>query len=344
MSTDSVSSSIAQIRGIVGRRGFLAAVVMCSALLAAVATPQLMGRRVAAALETLGTANPSWLWLAAVGFVVSVVAASASWRSAMTVCGGRLTLMDACARYGAGSLANTFAPLRAGEAVRIALFSRVLPNPERLRTTGGAFAALAAGRAVAGGGLVIGGAAAGAVPLWPLLIAGGMLAVGTAIAILSKKTHTHLLDAFRAFAEEPRAGGRLVALLSLQLAGRLAAATAIAAALGIRNPVAAAVIVILALDVASALPLTPGGIGVTQGAIALALHAQGTPYGSALAAGIAFHATETAVGLMFGVASIVWLAPYPSPGARRIALLAGAASWVLGMAGAFSATVLVPLV
>jgi len=47
---------------------------------------------------------------------------------------------------------------------------------------------------------------------------------------------------------------------------------------------------------------------------------------------------------MFGLASLVWLAPYSSPAARRVALLAGAASWALGIAGAFSATVLVPLV
>ena len=53
---------------------------------------------------------------------------------------------------------------------------------------------------------------------------------------------------------------------------------------------------------------------------------------------------ETAVGLMFGIASLVWMAPYPSPAARRIALLAGTASWVLAVGGAFGATVLVPLV
>jgi hypothetical protein len=38
------------------------------------------------------------------------------------------------------------------------------------------------------------------------------------------------------------------------------------------------------------------------------------------------------------------MAPYPSPAARRVVLLAGAGSWVLGIAGAFSATVLAPLV
>jgi uncharacterized membrane protein YbhN (UPF0104 family) len=339
-----LESSIFQIRGHVGRRGFLAAFVVCTALVAAVATPQLLGRRVAGAFETLGAADPKWLWLAGTGFVVSVVTAAGAWRSAMRVCGGRLSLADSCARYGAGSLVNTFVPLRAGEAVRVALFSRVLPNPERLRTTGGAFAALAAGRALVCAGLVVGGAAAGAVPLWPLLVAGALVAVAVAIAMLAKKTHAHLLDAFRALAEDPRAAIRLVVWLAIQLAGRLAAATAVAAALGIRQPLAAAVVVILALDVAGLLPITPGNIGITQGAIALALHAQGTPYGSALAAGLAFHAIETAVGLMFGVASLVWLAPYPSPAARRVALLAGAASWALGIAGAFSATVLVPLV
>ena len=45
-----------------------------------------------------------------------------------------------------------------------------------------------------------------------------------------------------------------------------------------------------------------------------------------------------------GMASLVWLAPYPSPAARRVALLAGAASWALAIAGAFSATVLDQLV
>jgi len=47
---------------------------------------------------------------------------------------------------------------------------------------------------------------------------------------------------------------------------------------------------------------------------------------------------------MFGIGSVVWLAPYRSPAIRRVVLLTTAASWALGIAGAFSATVLVPLV
>ena len=126
--------------------------------------------------------TPNWLWLAGLGFVVSVVAAAGSWRCAIGLCGGRLSVTDACARYGAGSLVNTFVPFRAGDAVRIGLFARVLPNRERLWTTGGAFAALGAARAVVLGALVVAGAAAGVVPLWPLLVAVGLVAIAVAVA------------------------------------------------------------------------------------------------------------------------------------------------------------------
>src|SRR5436190_6754922 len=160
-----------------GRRGIAAAVVLLLVLLASVATPQLLGHRVAEALATMRTADAKWLWIAGAGFVVSVSAAAASWRSAIRLCGGRLSLAEACARYGAGSLVNTFVPFRAGDAVRIALFSRLVPHRHRVRSTTGAFAAIGAARAVVLVALVGAGAAAGAVPLWPLLILGGMVAI-----------------------------------------------------------------------------------------------------------------------------------------------------------------------
>ena len=59
---------------------------------------------------------------------------------------------------------------------------------------------------------------------------------------------------------------------------------------------------------------------------------------------IAFHAVETAVGIGLGLGSLAWLAPYPSPGVRRVALLAAGASASLAVAGALSATVIIPLV
>src|SRR6266571_4630287 len=147
MRASSLDSAVTQIRDRIGRRGVAAAVVLLAAFAAAVATPQLLGARVAAALDTVGTADAKWLWLAGVGFAVSVLSAAGSWRCAIGLCGGRLSVGDACARYGVGSLVNTFVPARAGDAVRIGLFARTLDHPDRLWTMGGAFAAIGAGRA-----------------------------------------------------------------------------------------------------------------------------------------------------------------------------------------------------
>jgi uncharacterized membrane protein YbhN (UPF0104 family) len=344
MKARNVNSTLAQIRARMGRRSIAAALVLLLVLLAAVATPQVLGHRVAEALVTIDNADAKWLWLAGVGFLVSVGSAAASWRSALGLCGGHLSLGDACARYGAGALVNTFVPFRAGDAVRIGLFARLLPTEKPLWTTGGVFAAVAAARAVVLGLLVLAGAAAGLVPLWPLLVAAALVAIGVGAALAARRTPAHLLDAFRELGRDRSAAARLVGWIALSTAGRLASATAVAAALGISRPLAAALVIVPALDVASLLPVTPGNVGVTSAAVAMALQAHGASFTNGLAAGIAFHAIETAVGLMVGLASVLWLAPYPSAGARRVALLAGAASWVLGIAGAFSATVLAPLV
>ena len=339
-----MNTALAQVQTRMGRRGVAAALVLLSVLLVVVATPQLLGSRVAEALEVMSGASPTWLWVAAVGFAVALAAAAGSWRSAIGLCGGRLSPVDAAARYGAGSLVNTFVPFRAGDAVRIGLFARTVPNRGRLWTTGGAFAALGAARAVVVGALVVAGAFAGVVPLWPLLVVAGLVAVGVAAVVVARRTPLHLLDAFRELGRDRTAAARLLGWITLSTAGRLASATAVAAALGIPRPLAAAVVIVPALDVASLLPVTPGNVGVTSATVAMALQAHGASFTSGLAAGIAFHAVETTVGITAGVASVVWLAPFSSARVRRITLLAGAASCALGLAGAFSATVLVPLV
>ena len=332
-----------------GRRGLAAAGGTLVALAVLVSTPQLLGSRVDAAIGSLDHASLTWLWLGGAGFLVAALASAGSWLSAIRMCGGTLTAGDACARYGAGSLVNTLVPARAGDAVRIGLFSRALPNRERLWTTGGAFAALGAARAVVLAALVVAGSLAGAMPLWPLLILLGLVAVAVVLAWHERRRPaggrlSHLLDAFRALGREPRCALRLVAWVALSTAGRLAAATAVGAALGIRDPLAAAVVIVPALDVAGMLPLTPGNFGVTSGAVAMALQAHGVSFTHALAAGIAFHAVETTVGILFGLASVIWLAPYPTPALRRLALAGTAAMGCLAVAGAFSATVIVPLV
>lgn len=101
--------------------------------------------------------------------------------------------------------------------------------------------------------------------------------------------------------------------------------------------------IVPALDIVGILPLTPANIGVTSGTVAMVFRAHGISFANGLAAGIAFHAVETAVGILFGLGSMVWLAPYRSPAVRRLALVAVASSAFIALAGTFSATVLVPL-
>jgi uncharacterized membrane protein YbhN (UPF0104 family) len=300
-------------------------------------------------MGALRTADASWLWLAGAGFVASVLAAGGSWRSALGLCGGRIGLADAAARFGAGSLVNTFTPVHAGDAVRIGLFSRALDQDERLWRTGGAFAALGAARAVVLAALGVAGVSTGALPLWPLLVLIGIGALAGAIAVRVRPRDAsgraaHVFDAFRKLGREPGRAARLLGWVALSIGGKVLAAAAVAAALGIHGPVAAALEVVPALELTGLVPLTPGNVGITSGAVAVVFHAHGTSFAAALAGGIAFHAVETAVGIAFGLGSLAWLAPYPTPGVRRIALVAAGASASLAVAGALSATVLIPLV
>jgi uncharacterized membrane protein YbhN (UPF0104 family) len=187
--------------------------------------------------------------------------------------------------------------------------------------------------------LVIAGAAAGALPLWPVGLGLGFAALAAAAALATRNRPAgsracHIFDAFRALGREPGRGARITGWLALSSATRLAAAAAITAALGIHNPFAAAVTVVPALALAGTLPLTPGGVGVTSGAVALALSAHGVPMTIALTTGIAFHAVETCAGVSAGLASAFYLVEVTP--VRRWAVAAAAS---VALVGAFGATV-----
>ena len=260
------------------------------------------------AIHAIRTANPNWLALAAAGFIGATTAAAGSWLCAVRLAGGETTLIDSCARYGAGSLVNTFVPFRAGDAVRIALFSRCVPHERRVRATTGAFAAIGAARAAVLTALVAAGAIAGAIPLWPLAVLTGLVALAAAAAYFARgHAAGHFLDAFKAL--DARSAQKLIAWMAASTVCRYFAAAAACASLGIHDAFAAAIIILPALDLAGLFPVTPGNVGLTSGAIAVALKAHHVGFEQGLAAGIAFHAVETAVGLLFGLAGLIWLAP-----------------------------------
>jgi uncharacterized membrane protein YbhN (UPF0104 family) len=342
-----MTEAIAELKA---RRG--AVLAACAAMLAIVvlaASPRLLGPEVRKAIAGVGAADPKLLWLACLCFVASIAAGAGSWRAAIGLCGGRLDLGDACARYGAGCLVNSFAPARLGDVLRVALFSRTLDHPDRLWSTGGAFAAVSAAHACVLCVLVVVGAAFGALPLWPVLVLGGAVAAAVGVAWLSRgrraRSHVaHVLDAFRGLGRDPLGGLRVVAWFAAATAARLGAAAAIAAALGVHSPLAAAVIIVPALDLASVIPLTPGNLGVASGAIAMALGSRGVGMTQALAAGLALHAVETATGILFGTGSVLALTQRDADGERRWAVAAAGLAGCVALVGAFSVTVLTDLV
>src|SRR3954465_2554534 len=154
------------------------------ALVVVAATPQLLGRQVAHAWDGVAAASPLWLWVAVGAFLVSLLATVMSWRAAILATGTRprhpdppapprapgppLRPLAAAARSGVGCLVNTFAPASLGDAVRVGLLSQRVEGPDRLWTTRGAAASVAALRGVTMTVLIVAASVTGALPLWPV--------------------------------------------------------------------------------------------------------------------------------------------------------------------------------
>jgi uncharacterized membrane protein YbhN (UPF0104 family) len=300
------------------------------AIASLVTVPGLLGRPFTRAFATLSGAPPLWLWAAGGSFALALVCSAFAWHSALGLCGGNIGRLEAGACYGVGSLVNALLPGHAGEAVRIALFSRGLGGSERLWVASGIPAAVGAVRALLLAVLIFAAAGSGLLPAWTALALAG---VGCAAVVVSawaarwkSGTHglAHVFDVFRAVGRSPSAAAPLVGWMVCAVGARVLAVAAVVAALGVRAPIAASLVIIPALSVAAFASLTPAGIGVTSGAVALVLHARGLDVTTALAAGIALNAVETAAGLTLGIASGLLLA-FPSPAARRLTLMSAAA-------------------
>jgi uncharacterized membrane protein YbhN (UPF0104 family) len=88
--------------------------------------------------------------------------------------------------------------------------------------------------------------------------------------------------------------------------------------------------IVAALEVATMIPLTPGNIGVTTAAVALALQHRHVALAPAVATGIALHAVETVVGITFGVAGVLTIG---SPKLRRRIAVAALVPGLAALAG-----------
>lgn len=330
------------------KRHLAAAALPVVAVAVLALAPQLLGERLGDALAHVGDASVPWLWFAGVAFAGSLAATAAGWTSALRRVGATLTVGDAAARYCTGSLVNALAPARLGSAVRLALFSRTLAGDGRLWTAGGVATSIGAVRALWLAVVLALASAGGVLPRWPIALLLLGVAVASAIAWWTRDTSpgtrwAHALDVFRELGRCPRAAGGIVGWIGLAMALRVSAAAGVAAAFGVERPLAAALLVIPALDLANVLPLTPGNVGVASAAVAFALGAHGAAADVALPAGIAFGAVEMLTTLALGAGSLLYFAAARPEAARWRPAVAGATA-CLAVAGAFGATVIFPLV
>jgi uncharacterized membrane protein YbhN (UPF0104 family) len=262
-----------------------------------------------ASLAAAAAADPRLAILAGGGFAVSLAATAFAWRLGFRALGASLSGIDACVRYAAGSLVNTVSPARLGDGLRVALFARTLtPRHGRVLSTAGAVAAIALTRAFAQLVVLGCGLAVGAVPFWPLLGLAGLAAAGAATVLALHRWHRRgpvrwLTEASATVVAQPRLGLGLAGWALLAVAGRVLAATAAVSALGVPHPLVMALAITAALDVTAAFPITPGGIGITSGAIALVLASHGVGLATAAGAGLVFHAVETTTSLTFAGSS-----------------------------------------
>jgi uncharacterized membrane protein YbhN (UPF0104 family) len=315
------------------------ALLVLGAVVAAAATPQLLGTRVAHALAGVRGADHRWLALATLAFAAGFVSCVCAWRAALAASGGRISVARGTGALGIGALVNTFVPARLGDVVKIALFSRSIAGPDRLWTTGGVYAAVSAGRCLSIAALVVAASLTGALPLWPVLALCGAVVGFGALALSStrwRRHHriAHLLDGFAALERSPRFAGQVLGWSFAVALTRVGAVAALVTALGLPEPLLAALVICPALDLAAAVPLTPGNVGIASGAVAVALKSRGIGMTDALGVGIAIQAVETLVSLAAGAFGLLSFAR-PTGVTGRWAVRVAA----LGLSVAFAAAV-----
>src|SRR5262245_50484164 len=102
------------------------------------------------------------LALAGLCYAAALVCSAGSWSALLP-----LRLHETVTRYGVGSLANTFLPGRAGDAIRVGLFGRVVPGG--MLAVAGTVAVVGSVRWLAIVPLGIAGAATSSIPPLALL-------------------------------------------------------------------------------------------------------------------------------------------------------------------------------
>jgi uncharacterized membrane protein YbhN (UPF0104 family) len=266
------------------RRVLLSVFCLVLAVIATIGLWPLIGPTVAHAVEGLGRIRPELIVLSGALFAAAPVFCGLAWHDAIVRAGGEVGRVDACARYGVGSFVNSVAPAHLGDIVRAVLLLEKLPAGGRRRIVPW-FGVIQGARLAALAALAIAAALPGLLAFLAILVPGALV-----LATLGRGTT------------------RLVCLAFLSPLAKAAAIAVVLVGLDVGSPLDA-LTVVPALELAALVPLTPGNVGVAGAAASGALLAQGLPMSTAVQAGLALHAIETAAGLTYGAASsLAWLA------------------------------------
>ena len=190
-------------------------------------------------------AHAAELVLAAGCFAAALACSAGGWRALLP---RGVSLVDACARFGCGSLANTFLPARAGDVVRLSLFGRVVP----------------------GGMLGVAGAvAAFGVARWLTVLP---LGIGAAGSSLPPEAYAGPPPRSRSPSSSPAAPSRSCPAAAVIVRSDHARRTPRRLSLSpaprsaCPRPLSAALLVVPALEIAGTISVLPANLGVAEGA------------------------------------------------------------------------------
>jgi len=264
----------------------------------------------------------SWRWIvAAVALnLLSIVVRAYAWHTVIkqAVAAPRPRFPTVFSAFCVGLFANVVLPGRVGELARVAVLARRMPERQGIWGTliGTVFAhrmfdlfpALA---------LVVWVLLAAKLPHWAVTSLAIAFVVGFGLltfAVVSAKRQGRPLDELgtvRVLIESARRGlGVLRAPVPAAIATffqflgwifQLAAVWATMRAFEIDEPLAAAGLVLVLMNVATIFPLWPGNVGLVQAAVAFPLVSYGVPYARGFAFGIGLQAIEASVGVGIGL-------------------------------------------
>ena len=271
--------------------------------------------------DTFTAVRWPWIVVAVALNLVSVVVRSLSWNTVIRQAipaprpGFRLVFSAFCV----GLFANAVLPGRVGELARVAVLARRMPGRKGIFATlvGTVFAhrmfdlfptVL----------LVVWVLSFAALPHWAVMTIVILLGIGIALfvaAVLGARGMTGSvledgLGRVRLLLARARVGLAVMrkplpaaAAASFQFLGWFCQLLAVYAAMrgfGIYEPLVAAGLVLLMMNVVTVIPFWPGNVGLVQAAVAVSLAQYGVPYAKGFAFGIGLQLIEASVGIGVG--------------------------------------------